>query len=152
MNSKDQYIIDSEKKANGLSKIRDLYILDKDLIIKGDYFLNTNIYCRDIIANSSLHIMTKNIFARDVKVQNLLALSVHCRSISCNHLYTSGSIITGNIQALSIIARDIKAEKISYDVLCFTLYNIDCDKIEKGTIGNPVHWSMYGKVGNKEEG
>lgn len=151
MNQGEQYIIDTEKKANGLSKKDNLFIPDKDLIIKGDFFLNTHIHCRDIISYNSSRIMAKNILARDIKVNSLFALNITSRSISCSHLYVDGHIATGNIRAISIIARDIEAKKIDYDISCFAYYDIACDEISKGISGRSIHWSLNGKVEYKKE-
>ena len=143
MDEKNALVIDTERKANGLSKKDNLYIPNKDLIIKGDFFLNTHITCRDLISVNSSRIMTKNILARDIKVNSLFALNINSRSISCGHLYVDGHIRTGNIRAISIIARNIEAKKIDYNIICFSYYDIVCKEIVGNTLEESNHFSIF---------
>jgi hypothetical protein len=146
MNKTDQYIIDTEKKANGLSKKDNLFIPDKDLIIKGDFFLNTHIHCRDIISYNSSRIMAKNILARDIKVNNLFTLNITSRSILCSNLVTEGHVKATKLRAHSILARDIDVEKINYILTCCAIFDIKCNKIKREYNQEPNHFSLNGKI------
>lgn len=115
------------------------------------------------------NLRAKDIYAKDIKVNNIKSHNLKANNIDAGTI-TANTIKTHNIDADNILswdlyalnveakhidsidirAKNIKAHDISFQNVCYAIYNIECSSIT-GNHRNSKYFSLEGEITIKEE-